>query len=133
LFARRPAVARRVVAAFPTARIATQFDPSGRLPAELVRTRSLHYSIFALAPAFDIADLAACLGKDLWGYSDGQGRGLRGATRFLAGYRGNVGSWPYREMNPNAAELDDLMWRAGTIWPDVEGVAGYPGALKYRR
>ena len=134
LFARRPDIARRVVTAFPKARIAAQFDPSGRLPAELGRTRSLHYSIFALAPAYDVATLAACLGEDLWGYADSKGRGLRGATLFLAGYRGRIEAWPYKEIKPDPAELDDLLLRASHVWPDIDGVAtGYPSALKYRR
>ena len=94
LFARRPEVARGVVDAFPQRRIVAQFEPDGRLPAELARTRSFHYSIYALSPAYDVADLAACLGKDLWNWRDARGRGLRTATDFLARYRGRMAAWP---------------------------------------
>jgi len=135
LFARRPDVARAVVTAFATKRIAAQFDSSGKLPAELARTRSLHYSIFALTPAYDVAEIASCLGYDLWSYRDPAGRGLRSATDFLAVYRGNIAAWPYREIRPDASDLDALLTRANWAW----GPASYPQvappstlALQYR-
>lgn len=122
LFARRPDVARAVVTAFATKRIAAQFDPSGKLPAELTRTRSLHYSIYALTPAYNVAEIAACLGYDLWNYRDPAGRGLRSATDFLAAYRGNIAAWPYREIRPEPGELNALLTRANWAW----GPASYP-------
>ncbi|QDZ07890.1 alginate lyase family protein [Sphingomonas panacisoli] len=135
LFARRPEIARAVVEAFPAKRIAVQFDPSGKLPAELTRTRSLHYSIYALTPAFDVAEIAGCLGYDLWNYRDAAGRGLRSATDFLAAYRGNVAAWPYKEIRPEPDEVDALLTRANWAW----GRATYPHnapppalALQYR-
>jgi hypothetical protein len=132
LFARRPEMAEKVVTAFPTKRIAAQFDPSGKLPEELTRTRSLHYSIFALMPAYDVAEIAGCLGQDLWNYHDAQGRGLRKATDFLAGYRGRIDQWPYQEIRPEPPELDELLTRAGWAWGGYAGKAsGYPLALEY--
>lgn len=133
LFARRMDVARQIVAAFPK-RIAAQIAPDGRLPAELARTRSLHYSIYALDPAFDVADLAGCLGTDLWNYSDGKGRSLRKATDFLAAYRGQLDRWPYKEIKPDPGELDALLARGGAAWPGSYRVkaVGYPLALTFR-
>jgi hypothetical protein len=135
LFARRPEIARAVVKTFPEKRIATQFDPSGKLPAELTRTRSLHYSIFALDPAYNVAEMAGCLGYDLWNYRDAQGRGLRGATDFLAGYRGRTEQWPYQEIRREPAELDALLTRAAWAWGQKaypHAALGYPLALQYR-
>ncbi len=135
LFARRPDIARAVVTTFPARRIAAQFDPSGQLPQELTRTRSLHYSIFALMPAYDVAEMAGCLGYDLWSYRDAQGRGLRAATDFLAAYRGRIGEWPYKEIRPDAGELDALLTRADWAWgPDAyrHDEAGWPFMLEYR-
>ena len=133
LFARRPDVASAVVLAFPTKRIAPQFDPSGKLPAELARTRSLHYSIYALNPAYDVAEIAGCLGYDLWNYRDAQGRGLRGATDFLAGFQGRIAAWPYPELRPEGAELDALLTRADWAWGGYpHGPLAYPLALQYR-
>lgn len=135
LFARRPDIARAVVAAFPKKRIAVQFDPSGRLPAELTRTRSFHYSIFALSPAFDVAEMAGCLGVDLWSYQDKQGRGLRKATAFLAAYRDRADQWPYKELRWEVDALDALLIRADWAWGAdafAHGPAPYPMALQYR-
>jgi hypothetical protein len=124
LFARRPEIARAVVDAFPAKRIAAQFDPSGKLPAELTRTRSFHYSIYALMPAYDVAEMAGCLGVDLWNWHDADGRGLRKATDFLAGYRGRTAAWPYQEIRWEPAELDALLTRAEWAW----GKGAYPHA-----
>lgn len=135
LFARRPDVAERTVAAFPKTRIAAQFAPTGALPAELARTRSFHYSIYALDPAYDVADLATCLGRDLWNYADAKGRSLRKATDFLAPYRGQRERWTYPEREWPAEDLDALLTRADAAW----GPGAYPRAaagpvlLRYTR
>lgn len=121
LFARRPDLTKNVTAAFPARRIAPQFTPEGKLPLELARTRSLHYSIYALLAAFDVAEMGRCVGTDLWSYDDG-GKGLKRATDFLAPYQGRVKDWPLPELRPDAAELDELIRRAARAWPD----AGYP-------
>lgn len=136
LFARRPDIARAVVMAFPARRIAVEFDPSGKLPAELTRTRSLHYSIFALMPAYDVAEMAGCLGYDLWNYRGIDGRGLRKATDFLASYRDRVGEWPYQEIRPDPRELDSLLIRARWAWRSdayAPLTIPYPMALEYQR
>ena len=125
LFARRPDIARKTAQDFPKRRIAAQFAPDGSLPAELSRTRSFHYSLYALEPAFDVAEMAGCVGIDLWNYADGKGRGLRKATDFLAGYRGRTADWPHKEMTWPATELDDLLTRADWAW----GPGRYPRVL----
>ena len=134
LFARRPDIARSVVLAFPAKRIAVQFDPSGKLPAELARTRSLHYSIFALDPAFDVAEMAGCLGYDLWNWRDADGRGLRPATDFIAVWRGRVAAWPYPELRPDPGEIDALLTRADWAWGRgsyPHDASGWPLVLRY--
>lgn len=119
LFARRPDVTENVARAFAARRIAPQFAADGSLPRELTRTRSLHYSVFALVAAYDLADMARCVGVDLWSFRDAQGRGLRQATDFLASYAGRISAWPYREIRPDPDELNDLLARARTAWPDA--------------
>lgn len=135
LFARRPDIARAVVVAFPETRIAREFDPSGALPAELTRTRSFHYSIFALTPAYDVAEMAGCLGYDLWNYRGAGGRGLRIATDYLAAYRGRMSAWPYKEIRPEPRELDTLLTRADWAWgPGAyrHDPPAWPMRLEYR-
>lgn len=134
LFARRPDVARRVAAAFPKARIDRQIDPSGAMPAELTRTRSFHYSLYALAAAYDVADSAACLGIDLYDHVGAKGRSLRKATGHVAAYRNRAADWPYKEMHWPAETLDELLVRADIAW----GPGAYPHSapgdlvLRYR-
>lgn len=134
LFARRDDVARRTVAAFAKARIDRQVDPSGALPHELTRTRSFHYSLFTLDAAYHVADSAACLGTDLYGYAAADGRSLRKATDFVAAYRGRAAQWPHKEMNWPEEGLDALLTRADAAW----GPGAYPRAssgeilLRYR-
>ncbi|MDK2766423.1 MAG: alginate lyase family protein [Sphingomonas sp.] len=119
LFARRPDLARKIVADFPARRIAAQIEPSGAMPEELSRTRSFHYSIYAIDPAYHVADTAACLGVDLYGWSDSKGRSLRAATNFVAGYRDRAKDWPHKELKWPTADLDALLLRADVAWPGV--------------
>jgi hypothetical protein len=121
LFARKPEIARKIVAAFPKARIAQQVDASGALPAELGRTRSFDYSLYALDAAYTVADSAACLGVDLYRATE-KGRSLRRATDYLAAYRGRAADWPYKEQAWPADMLDALLVRAGDAW----GAGNYP-------
>jgi hypothetical protein len=124
LFARKPDIARKVAAAFPEARLARQVDASGAFPAELGRTRSFHYSLYALAAAYTLADSAACLGIDLY-RAEEQGRSLRKATDHVAAYRGRGADWPYREMTWPADTLDELLVRADIAW----GPGAYPRTI----
>jgi len=118
LFARRPDVVKSVVEAFPKRRFATQFSVDGKLPIDLARSRSLYYSIFTLQAAYNAAEIGSCIGLDLWNVDSG-GKSLRGATDFLAAYRGKLETWPYPEANPVPGDLDDLLYRANRAWGDA--------------
>ena len=124
LFARKPEIARKIVSAFPKGRIAQQVDASGALPAELGRTRSFHYSLYALSAAYTVADSAACLGIDLY-HAEERGRSLRKATDYVAAYRGRAADWPYKEQGWPADTLDELLIRAAAAW----GRDTYPRAV----
>jgi hypothetical protein len=115
LFARRPELAKQIARAFPARRIGPQFTPEGKLPQELTRTRSFHYSIYALLAAYDVADMGRCVGVDLWRHDEG-GKSLKRTTDFLAAYRGRIAEWPYKEINPDQGELDELLRRAARAW-----------------
>lgn len=133
LFAGEPEIARTVVLAFPARRILPEIEPSGALPRELTRTRSLHYSVYALMPAFDVAAIGDCLGYDLWDFHDRAGRSLKQAARFVTAYRGRLDAWPYPELRPDGGELDVLTARAAIAWPDAFDAVplAYPEALIY--
>ena len=124
LFARKPEIAREIALAFPKGRIAQQIDTSGALPRELTRTRSFHYSLYALDAAYTVADSAACLGVDLY-RAEEKGRSLRGATDYVAAYRGRGAEWPYKEQGWPAEMLDELLVRADDAW----GPGAYPRTI----
>ncbi|WP_413740716.1 alginate lyase family protein [Sphingomonas sp. Sphisp66] len=120
LFARRPEMTRAVAEAFAKKRMAPQITAEGRMPLELARTRSLHYSIYALLAAYDVADMGKCVGIDVWNRQE-DGKSLRLATDFLKPYYRKVASWPMPELRPDAGELDELLRRARGAWGE-----GYP-------
>ena len=120
LFARRPEMTKAVTEAFAKKRMAPQITAEGRMPLELARTRSLHYSIYALLAAYDVADMGKCVGVDVWNREE-DGKSLRLATDFLKPYYRKVASWPMPELRPDAGELDELLRRARGAWGE-----GYP-------
>ena len=122
LFARRPDIVRDIALHFTAGRIDRQVDGSGAMPAELTRTRSFHYSLYALDAAYTVADSAACIGIDLYAEAGPKGHSLRRATDYLAAYRGRAADWPYKEKDWPADRLDGLLVRADRAW----GPGAYP-------
>lgn len=119
LYAGQEEVARAVIGRFGEDRISRQIEPDGRLPQELERTRSLHYSTWTLAAAFDVAELGRCVQVDLWNYSSPDGRSLRGATDYLAEWAGREGEWPWPERDRSAiGGLHEVLLRGAWAWSD---------------
>ena len=116
LMARRDVMARAIAGRFMANRIATQVEPDGSLPRELKRTRSFHYTNYALAGAFDVAQFAQCLNIDLWNARAPNGRTLRSAFDYVARYAGREKEWPYPELRMDPSELRDLLVRASWAW-----------------
>jgi hypothetical protein len=126
LFAGLEPVAKQMVGAFPAKRIAVQMAADGGLPDELERTRSLHYSFFALNGAAKLATVGECVGLDLWAAQTADGRGLAKGFAFLEPYA-ELKKWPHKEiavgdadkeraLRQNAAEQLTLMaWGTGNI------------------
>lgn len=111
-------VARAVIGRTPT-RLAAQIEPDGRLPRELTRTRSLHYTTWTIGAAMDLAMLGQCLGVDLWTWRTPDGRSLRAATDFVGAYAGREGEWPYPELDKSEIQgLYDILMRGGWAWHD---------------
>jgi hypothetical protein len=98
-------------------RIARQFQPDGRQPRELERTRSWDYSIFNLEAFFDLAMLGRHTGVDLWNYKTDDGRSLRQALDFLASYASSGQKWPDAQITEfRAGALHELLRRAAVAW-----------------
>ncbi|HST92709.1 MAG TPA: alginate lyase family protein, partial [Brevundimonas sp.] len=137
LYAGREDFARATIGRFGEARVRQQIEPDGRMPEELARTRSLHYSTWTLTAAFDVADLGRCVGIDVWNYSSPDGRSLRAATEFIAGWAGREGEWPWPEQDRSATGgIYEVLRRGSWAWSDpvlaskAEIYSGRPGAAE---
>jgi hypothetical protein len=97
LFAGIEPIAKQVATDFLTRRLVLQMKADGSLPEELARTRSWHYSFFALEAATKLATVAECVGLDIWSSKTSDGRGLATAFAFLAPYQANMRAWPYKD------------------------------------
>lgn len=79
----RDDVVLRVVSENGPKRIADQVAPDGSLPKELTRTRSLHYSLFAIDAWVQLAEIGNSSGFDLYHFQTPDGRGLKAALDFM--------------------------------------------------
>ncbi|MFH1566673.1 MAG: alginate lyase family protein [Gemmatimonadota bacterium] len=108
-------------------RLRAQVEPDGSQPLELARTRSLSYSAMNLQGFFELADLAAHYGVDLWQYQSADGRSLRRATAWLLDRALGAGPWPAEQITEfDPTHLVPLLRRAGVAWglPAFEERAG---------
>lgn len=85
--------ARRVLAAVPTRRMATQIELDGRQPHEIARTRGLTYSLMNLRGFCLLARLGEHVEVDLW-----QEERLGLAAAFLHPYLAEPSTWPTEEI-----------------------------------
>jgi hypothetical protein len=97
LFAGLEPLAKQVAGDFTARRLAAQMKPDGSLPEELSRTRSWHYSFFALEAATKLATVSECVGVDVWSAKARGGLGLAKAFAFLAPYQADMRTWPYKD------------------------------------
>jgi hypothetical protein len=118
LFARLDDVAKVIVSKAPT-RLASQIETDGRMPLELARTRSYHYTAFALQAAAGTADLGRCVGLDLWRATAPDGGDFRKALEFILAYVGREETWPHPEMKKDAIELYEISTRAAFAYGDA--------------
>ena len=133
LFARRDSVARAVAEAFTNRRIGPQVAPDGSLPQELRRTRSFHYTNYALAGAFDVASFGECFGLDLWNARAENGRTLRSAVDYISQYAGRTNEWPYPELRLDTEPYYDLLMRASWAYSsETYAAAAARYAAQYR-
>jgi hypothetical protein len=108
LFARKPEVAKAVLAAAGKVRIDPQIEADGKLPKELARTKGMHYSYFTLEPLSGMAELGPCVGVDLWNYKGPKGQGIRVAYDYLGQFVGNEKAFPYKDLKPEEATREAL-------------------------
>jgi hypothetical protein len=99
------------------ARIGAQFEPDGRLPRELERTRSWHYSQFNILAFMDLATLGARLGVDLWNYRTADGRSIRQGVDYLVPFAVGERKWPFDDITPFTPDsMHEILRRAAVAW-----------------
>jgi hypothetical protein len=104
------------LAALARARVAIgeEFEPDGRQPRELGRTRAWDYSIFDLTAFMHLAALADHVGVDLWNYRTADGRTLRQGVDYLVPFATGETPFPFEqitEFRPSALH-PILRWAA---------------------
>lgn len=77
----------------------------GELPRETERTRSMHYTLFALSATIHIADIADAYGIDLYDLVI-NGRSLKKAIDYAAGYLLDMDRWPHQMIEPLKRDED---------------------------
>jgi len=101
------------------ARIDRQFEPDGRQPRELERTRSFDYSEFNLTAFFNLAVLGERVDVDLWNYRSADGRGLRRALDFLVPYAAGEKKWDFDQITPfSGSTIANILRRGAAAWND---------------
>ena len=120
LFLGKRDLARDVLLASRSKRIALQIEPDGRQPLELARTKAWGYSCGNLDGLMLLACLGENVGVDLWNYETTDGRSIRKALGFLVPFAfghkwtyQQLGEWPSQQLFP-------LIRRAASKYPDDE-------------
>lgn len=99
LFAGEESTAREVLQRAGPDRIATQIEPDGRMPLELARTKSFHYTLYNLRAFVALALLADHTGIDLWSYRTEDGRSIEAALDWFAPYVAGEQPWTYQQIS----------------------------------
>ncbi|MEI6554519.1 MAG: alginate lyase family protein [Paludibacter sp.] len=100
LFVGKEDIARKNLNDFPARRLFAQIEPDGKQPAELVRTKALHYSVFNLIHILDICFIAKTMDVDLYNLKSEDGRSISKALEYVAQFAGKPKSaFPYQQIS----------------------------------
>jgi hypothetical protein len=120
LFVGRDSTARRILLEAKEKRIARQIEPDGRLPRELARTLSEHYTHFALQAFFMLAGIGERVKVDLWRYKTTDGKSIRKALEYTLPVLKGERSWPDRQISPfDRSRCYELLVRGARQYPDL--------------
>ena len=102
-------------------RIDRHFEPDGRQPRELERTRSFDYSEFNLTAFFNLAVLGEHVGVDLWNYSSADGRSLRRGLDFMAPFAAGTRKWDFDQITPfRGSTISNILRRGAAAWKEPQ-------------
>ena len=91
---------RSVIGKNAYARIHKQIRPTGEMPLEMSRTRSLHYVLYNLRAFVTLARLAEKVGVNLWDYETEDGRGIKKALDYAVPYVLGEKEWQRHSVVP---------------------------------
>jgi hypothetical protein len=101
----------------PGNRIANHFEPDGRQPHELARTKSYGYSVMNLSGFFGLAALGEHFDMDLWNWQTDDKRGMRKGLDWILGHAFGDGEWEYQNLSPiTPGRLLPLLRRAAIAY-----------------
>ena len=120
LFLGKKSLAKSVLEAVKTKRIAVQIEPDGSQPLELARTRAWSYSVGNLDGLMQLARFGERLGVDLWNYETPDGRSIRKALDFLVPFALGEKKWTYQQLGAWPPQmLFPLIRRAARYYKDA--------------
>jgi hypothetical protein len=104
MFVGRDSLAENIVRRIPAERIATQIEPDGKEPLELVRTKSWGYCMLNLEGLIQLAQIGEYFGIDLWDYQTDDGRSIRKVIDWLVPIALGKKKWAYPQIVPMEVE-----------------------------
>ncbi|HWR15345.1 MAG TPA: alginate lyase family protein [Terriglobales bacterium] len=117
LFIGDSSLAKNVLHEAMQKRIATQVEPDGRQPLELLRTKAFSYSCMNLLGLTDLATLGELVGEDLWNFETEDGRSIRRAVDFLVPYADGSKKWDYPQITEmKLGDFAPSLWRAAVAY-----------------
>lgn len=78
--------------------------PDGSLPRELVRTRSLHYSLYCLDALALLCEMANYRGVNLWQFTTPEGKSIEKGIRFIMPFLDNPYLWKEQQIDGEAPD-----------------------------
>ena len=108
LFLGKDGFAQNLLEAVKEKRIASQIESDGKLPNELRRTRSWHYSCMNLCAFMHLALLGERVHVDLWKYQSKQGGSIRKAIDYLLPFVSDSSKWGYKQITPFQIEGESV-------------------------
>ena len=120
LYGQKAYLARKQLDGMP-ARIFAQVFIDGRQPQELIRTRSLHYSIYNARALITVARLGRHLDYDLFTYRSLEGRSIKLAVDYMTPFVFGEKEWPIMQLRPHSnGSAAQLYWNAAIGFKDGE-------------
>ena len=120
LYGENLALARKQLDGMP-ARIFSQVFIDGRQPQELIRTRSLNYSIYNARALITVARLGRHLDYNLFAYRSLEGRSIKLAVDYMTPFILGEKEWPIVQIRPHSnGGAARLYWNAAKGFQDRE-------------